>query len=266
MIDFLEEVLRWLGDNWDGNTGWLIRTGEHLTVSAAPLAAALVVAVPSAAWLGHTGRGAALATSLVNIGRALPSFGILALALPLTIRLADALPFIDSGLGFLPTAVALFAMALPPIFTNTHAGVRAVDPDVVEAARGMGMSGTRILTSVELPLAAPVIAEAVRVTAVQVVATAPLGALVAYGGLGRFIVDGFALPPGRDRSVQIFAGALLVLLLSLVVDRILARIGRAISPPAMRRGNTAPSRSVVPARGTAAMSAAMPGNTTNREE
>ncbi len=262
MIGFLGEVLRWLGDNWDGPAGWVQRTVEHLTVSAVPLGAALVVAVPLGAWLGHTGRGALLATSLVNIGRALPSFGIVALALPITIRLADALPFIDSGLGFLPTAVALFALALPPIFTNTHAGIRAVDPDVVEAARGMGMSGRRLLGTIELPLATPLIVDAVRVTAVQVVATAPLGALVAYGGLGRFIVDGFAMPPGRPRSVQIFAGALLVLALALLVDRLLKAIGGVIVPAALQRtGNTTPVDGVSPRGGAAALT-----TTTNREE
>lgn len=266
MIDFLGDVMRWLGGNWDGPAGWVQRTIEHLTVSGAALGAALVVAVPLGAWLGHTGRGAMLATSLVNIGRALPSFGVVALALPITIRLADALPFIDSGLGFLPTAVALFALAIPPLFTNTHAGVRGVDPDVVEAARGIGMSGARILGAVELPLASPLIFDAVRVTAVQVVATAPLGALVAYGGLGRFIVDGFALPPGRDRSVQIFAGALLVLAVALLADRLLKAVGRVIVPVELQRtGNTTPVIGVSP--GTAAPRAALPlSQLTNREE
>ncbi|HEX5631507.1 MAG TPA: ABC transporter permease [Acidimicrobiia bacterium] len=266
MIDFLGDVLRWLGNNWDGPAGWVHRTLEHLSVSGVALGAALVVAVPLGAWLGHTGRGAMLATSLVNIGRALPSFGIVALALPITIRLAAALPFIDSGLGFLPTAVALFALALPPLFTNTHAGIRAVDPDVVESARGMGMSGARILRSIELPLAAPLVVDAVRVTAVQVVATAPLGALVAYGGLGRFIVDGFALPPGRERSVQIFAGALLVLAVALLVDRLLKAAGRFIVPGALQRtGNTTPLGGVSP--GAAAPRAARSlSQSTNREE
>lgn len=249
MIDFLGDVVQWFGTNWDGPSGWVARIGEHLAVSAVALGAAMLVAIPLAAWLGHRGRGGMLATSLFNVGRALPSFGIVALALPITIRLADALPFIDSGLGFFPTAVALFALALPPIFTNTHAGIRAVDPDIVEAARGVGMSGRRILELIELPLAAPLIVEGVRVTAVQVVATAPLGALVAFGGLGRFIVDGFAMPPGTDRSVQIFAGAVLVLATALFADRFVRVVGRTVIPASLRRGNTTPASGVVPARG-----------------
>lgn len=258
MMEFLGDVVQWIGENWDGPSGWIARTWEHLAVSGAALGAAMVVAIPLAAWLGHRGRGGFLAVSLVNVGRALPSFGIVALALPITIRLADVLPFIESGLGFFPTAVALFALALPPIFTNTHAGIRAVDRDVVEAARGMGMSERRILGLVEFPLAAPLIAEGVRVTAVQVVATAPLGALVAYGGLGRFIVDGFAT---RD-SVQVFAGAVLVLAAAVLADLVIRLLGRLIIPGAVSRGNTTSPPGVVPARG----GIAAPTQSIDREE
>lgn len=231
MIDFIGDLVRWFGENWDGDAGYLHRTWEHLAVSATAVGFAILIALPLAAWLGHRGRGGFAAVSLVNIGRALPSFGIIALALPFTIRLADAVPFIDSGLGFLPTFVALFALALPPIFSNTHAGIRGVDPETVEAARGMGLSASRILTGVELPLAAPLIVEGIRITAVQVVATAPLGALVAYGGLGRYIVDGFAV----QDSVEITAGALLVVALSLLTDLVVGRLGRRLVPAVLRR-------------------------------
>ncbi|HLE38385.1 MAG TPA: ABC transporter permease [Acidimicrobiia bacterium] len=229
MIEFLGDLFRWFVEHWDGDAGYLVRIWEHVTVSATALAAAIVVALPLGAWLGHTGRGGFAAVSLVNIGRALPSFGIVALALPLTIRLADAVPFIDSGLGFLPTFVALFALALPPIFTNTHAGIRSVDPETVEAARGMGITGTRVLTTVELPIASPIILAGIRIAAVQVVATAPLGALVAYGGLGRFIIDGFAV---RD-MVQIAAGAVLVALLAVATDVGFSRLERRVVPVGM---------------------------------
>lgn len=226
MIEFLADVARWFVDNWHGSTGYLVRTWEHVLVSGTALLAAAAVSLPLGAWLGHTGRGGTLAVSLVNVGRALPSFGIVALALPFTIRLANAVPFIDSGLGFLPTFVALFALALPPIFTNTHAGIRSIEPETVAAARGMGMSEKRILFDVELPMASPVVLAGLRVTAVQVVATAPLGALVAYGGLGRFIIDGFAV---RD-SVQIFAGALLVALLSVFTEGAFILLERRLVP------------------------------------
>jgi osmoprotectant transport system permease protein len=240
MIDFLGDLARWFATSWDGDTGYLMRIWEHITVSGTALLAAVAVALPLGAWLGHTNRGGVLVTSMVNIGRALPSFGIVALALPVTIRLADALPFIDSGLGFLPTFVALFALAVPPVFIHTHAGVRGVDPDTIEAARGMGIDGRRVLTTIELPMAAGVIMNGIRVTAVQVVATAPLGALVAYGGLGRFIIDGFAV---RD-SVQIAAGAILVALLAVATEIGFARLERRVVPkgiaPSRKAGNIAP--------------------------
>jgi len=213
-MGFFAELSRWFLDNWSGDTGWLMRIAQHLEVSAIAVAAAVAVAIPLGAWLGHTGRGGLAVVSVVNIGRAMPSFGILALSLPFTIWLAKTVPFVKSGLGFAPTFVALFALALPPVFTNTWAGVRGVDPEVVEAASGMGMTGVRLLREVELPLALPVIITGVRITAVQVVATATLGAIVGYGGLGRYIIDGFAT---RD-DVQIVAGALLVAVLSVLTE------------------------------------------------
>jgi osmoprotectant transport system permease protein len=126
------------------------------------------------------------------------------------------------------------------VFINTHAGIRAADRDTVEAARGMGMTGFAILTDVELPMASPVIMTGIRTTAVQVVATAPLGALVAYGGLGRFIIDGFAV---RD-SVQIAAGAILIALLAIATDVAFSRLQRRVVPkgvaPDRKAGNSAP--------------------------
>jgi osmoprotectant transport system permease protein len=226
VIEFLGDVARWFPDNWWGPTGVVARVREHLELSAAALAAAAAISVPLGAWLGHTRRGAGAVTALVNMGRALPTFGIVALALPVTIRLADAVPFIRSGLGFPPIFVALVALALPPIFINTHTGVMDVDADTVEAARGMGLTERRILTGVELPMAAPVVFAGIRVTAVQVVATAPFGALVAYGGLGRFIIDGFAI---RD-NVQVFAGAVLVAALAIAVDVGFGLLERRLAP------------------------------------
>lgn len=253
MIEFLGDLAHWFASSWDGDTGYLVRIWEHVTVSAAALGAAVALALPLGAWLGHTGRGGVLVTSMVNVGRALPSFGIIALALPLTIRLANAVPFIDSGLGFLPTFVALFALAVPPVFIATHAGVRGVDPDTIDAAVGMGIGGRRILTTIELPMAAGVIMSGIRVTAVQVVATAPLGALVAYGGLGRFIIDGFAV---RD-SVQIAAGAILVALLAVATDIGFSRLTRRVVPkgiaPSRKAGNMGLDPLVVPVGRNAAV-------------
>jgi osmoprotectant transport system permease protein len=224
---FLADLGRWFLDHWSGPTGWLARLGEHVLVSGVAVAVAVLIAVPLAAWLAHTGRGGLAVVSIVNVGRALPSFGILALALPFTIWLARTVPFIRSGLGFAPTVVALVALALPPIFSNTHAGVSGVDPDVIEAARGMGYGGGALVRQVELPLALPVILAGIRTTAVQVVATATLGALVGYGGLGRYIIDGFA----TQDDVRIVAGAVLVAGLSIATEVAFSLVERfAVSP------------------------------------
>jgi len=231
-MDFLSEVLDWFANNWDGSAGYVARLAEHLNVSAVSVVIAAGLAIPPAAWIGHRGKGAVLGASLANLGRAIPSFGIVALSLPVTIWLAKRLPFIDSGLGFFPTAVAMVALAIPPIFLGVLTGVREVDQDTVEAGRGMGLSEVQLLTRVELPLASPLILSGLRVAFVQVVATATLGALVAYGGLGRFIVDGFA----QHDDVELFAGAVLVAALALLSDwlfRLLARrlpTSRVVSP------------------------------------
>lgn len=230
MIDFLGDLLVWFTENWDGQDGYLIRAWNTIRLSALATIVAALIAIPTGALLGHYRRFGVSAVAVVNIGRALPSFGIIALALPITIRIArnvpDGVPIFGSGLGFFPGFIALFALALPPIFTNTYTGIREVDPGTVEAARGMGLPEGKILRSVELPLASPVIIAGLRISAVQVVATSPLAALVAYGGLGRFIVDGFAI----QDNVQIFAGALLVAALSILTELAFSRLEKRLVP------------------------------------
>lgn len=229
-MDFVVDLLRWFPENWSGTAGWVNRLWEHVQISVVSMVAATAIALPFGAWFGHTRRGGVAVPAIVNIGRALPSFGILALALPITIRLAPVLPFVESGLGFFPTFVAMFALALPPIFTNTYAGVAGVDPDIVEAARGMGVTERRLLREVEVPIALPVIITGIRLSAVAVVATVPLGALVAFGGLGRFIIDGFAT---RD-DVEIVAGALLVAALSILTEIAFSWLERRVVPAPLR--------------------------------
>ncbi len=240
VIEFTADVVTWLGENWDGKTGYLFRGWKTLQLAGSAVIAAAVIAIPLGAYFGHVRRGGLAASWIVNIGRALPSFGILALALPFTIRLARNTSLISSGLGFWPAFVALFALALPPIFTNTYTAVREVDPGTVEAARGMGVTEPRILTTIELPLAAPVIIAGLRISAVQAVATAPLAALVAYNGLGRYIIDGFAI---RD-NVTIFAGALLVALLAIITELAFGRLERRVVPEGMQRGGERVTRPV----------------------
>ena len=208
-MSFFQAVILWVADpsHWQGSDGIPTRVGEHLLLSGLALAIAALIAIPLGVTFGHTKRGGFLALNLANIGRALPSLALLSFALPLSFALG-------LGLGVWPTFFAMVPLGIPPMLTNSYVGVREVDPDVVEAARGMGMREQQIVLHAELPIAAPLIIAGMRNAAVAIVATATLGAIVAGGGLGRYIVDGFAL----QEHERLFAGALLVALLSIGVE------------------------------------------------
>jgi osmoprotectant transport system permease protein len=216
IVDFLSEPTTWSGSN----SIWA-RLGEHLWVSVAATLVAVVLVMPLGLWLGHVRRATDIATAVVNVGRAIPSFGILVLTV---------LVLVEVGVSVLspwPVLVALVALAAPPIFTNTIAGIQGVSRFTVEAARGMGLREREVLTGVELPLASPVIMEGVRIAFVQVIATATLGALVAWGGLGRFIVDGFA----TQDDGKVVVGAFLVALLAVVAELGLTWAQKRLAPP-----------------------------------
>ena len=208
-MEFLGSVAAWFADpaHWSGDDGIPTRVWEHVQLAGLSVAVAAAVALPVGLFLGHTGRGAFAAINVANLGRALPSLALLAIALPVSFALG-------LGLGFWPTFLALVPLALPPILTNTFVAVRGVDRDTIEAARGMGLRESQILRQVELPLALPLILGGVRTAAVNVVATATLGALVAGGALGRYIVDGLAL----QEYDRLFAGAILVALLAIATE------------------------------------------------
>jgi osmoprotectant transport system permease protein len=224
------QVLDFIADN---RSQVLQRVGEHLEISAISLLIALVLALPLALWLAHTGRGSFLAINASNVGRALPSLALIALAFPW------------GGLHPQTVVFALVLLGIPPILTNAYVGVRQVDPDVVEAARGMGMRPLQVLRGVELPLAAPVIMAGIRTASVQIIATATLGALVASGGLGTFITDGLAV----GDTASILTGALLVALLAIVADACFGLLERATTPTGVRleRGRGAPETGQVAA-------------------
>jgi osmoprotectant transport system permease protein len=227
-MDFIGRVLGWFTDpvNWSGNDGIPVRIGEHLVLSAVPLLLALGVALPLAAWIGHTGRFGGLAINVTNVGRAIPSLAIMAVAAILLNRW-----LVEIGLrreaGEVSTIVAMAALAVPPIVTNTYVGIREVQAELVEAARGMGMTGAQILRRVELPIALPVVLAGIRTAAVQVVATATLGAVFGTGGLGRYIIDGIA----QRKEEEVFAGAIIVALLSIGTELAFGLLQRrAVSP------------------------------------
>jgi len=223
-MSLLGEVARWFADpeHWQGPHGIPVRVLEHLELSVLAVTVALVIAAPIALYLGHTGRGGFIAINVANIGRALPSLALLALGLVIAIALG-------LGLGFWPTMFALVPLAIPPIMTNVYVAVREVDRDIVDAARGMGFSEGEILRQIEIPLGLPLMLAGIRTAAVNVVATATLGALVAGGALGRFIVDGLAL---REFD-QLVAGAILVAILAIVTELTFTALERASRSPGM---------------------------------
>lgn len=214
MWDYLGSDAAWHGRNGLPSLLW-----AHLQLSFASLVIAVVVALPPAIVLGHVKRGALLAVSIVNIGRAVPSFAVIALLLPFSLRWGF-------GLGFWPTLVALVLLAVPPIFTNTYTGIRDVPDDALEAAQGMGMQSGELVRKVEVPVAMPLILTGLRISAVQIIATATLGALVGFRCLGTPIVAGFT----RSDKGPLLAAAILVALVALLTDGFFARAQRWLVP------------------------------------
>ena len=154
---------------WTGATGIPNRLFEHLTIAGSSILLALLVAVPIGLYIGHTNRGSGLAINLANIGRAIPSYAMMVIPVPLTLTLAPILGY-DAGFGltFLPIFLAMTFLAIPPLLVSTYAGLRSVDRDLVEAGRGMGLSERQILTRIELPLASSILVGGLRTATLQV--------------------------------------------------------------------------------------------------
>jgi osmoprotectant transport system permease protein len=222
-MDFLSRLVVWFGDSaqWDypEPTSIPFRVVEHVQMSFQATLLAALLAFPVGLYIGHKRRLEFFATTVGNLGRAIPSFGILGFVTPFTLALPGTY-------GFWAIFITLFFLAIPPILTNTYVAVKGIDSDLVEAARGMGMHERDVLLRVELPLAAPLVVAGVRTAALQVVATATLGAAAGWGGLGRYIIDGFAT---RD-SVEIVGGAVLVALLAIGTEVALGALERIVSP------------------------------------
>jgi len=202
-MNIVAETVAWLSDpvNWAGPNGIPVRFTEHVLISLAALLIALAIALPAGMYVGHTRRGSGVAVGIANVGRAVPSLALIGLVLPITQAL-------DPVRGFVlyPTVIAMVVLAIPPVLVNTDAGIRGVDAEVVESARGMGLTGSQVLRRIEVPLALAVLLGGVRSSTVQVIATTTLGALFAMGGLGRFIVDGIA----QNDDGMLFGGVVLV--------------------------------------------------------
>jgi osmoprotectant transport system permease protein len=233
-MTLVADTLTWLTDpaNWTGPNGIPVRLGEHIVISGISLAIALAIALPIGLYIGHTGRRANLAINTANVGRALPSLAVIAITLPITAAIDP-----QAGFKFYPTVIAMVVLAVPPIMVNAYTGLREVDRDTLEAARGQGMNERQLLNRVELPLAAAVIVTGVRSGAVQIIATATLGAIFGFGGLGRYLVDGFA-QFSLGGQAQMLGGVVLVSGLVIATDLLFAGLQRALTPPQMRAGRT----------------------------
>jgi osmoprotectant transport system permease protein len=195
----------------------LQKTWEHLLLSGAAMAIALVIALPLGLWLGHKHRGSFLAVNVANLGRALPSLAVIAVG------------FVFLGVGFWSVALALVVLAIPPILTNAYVAVDSVQADAVEAARGMGMTDRQIITRIELPLALPLIFAGIRTATVFVVATATIAAVAGGGGLGDIIVNqaGYGLE-------GVIGAAICVSVLALAADGAVGLLQRALTPAGLR--------------------------------
>jgi osmoprotectant transport system permease protein len=207
----------------DERTLILEKTWEHVQLSGAALGIALVVALPLGVWLGHLHRGSFVAINLANVGRALPSLAVIAIGLAFL------------GIGFANVTLALVVLAVPPILTNAYVGVDGVEPDAVDAARGMGMTRRQILWRVEFPLALPLIFAGIRTAVVFVVATATIAAVAGGGGLGDVIVNRAAY--GLEGVV---GAAICVSLLALAADAALSALQRSLTPAGLRDGARGP--------------------------
>jgi osmoprotectant transport system permease protein len=223
-VNVVQLVLHWFAQpaQWSGSDGIPNRVGEHLYYSGLALLIAAAVALPLGLLIGHTGRAGFLVVNSGNAARSLPTLGLVGLAV------------VVFGIGLVPTLLPLVALAVPPILVNTYEGIRQVDADLRDAARGMGMTGMEVLIQVELPAALPLIILGLRTAAIQIVSTATIAAYVGLGGLGRFIFDGLA----RRQYDAMAGGAVLALLLALLTEAVFVVLGEALVSPGVRRRAT----------------------------
>lgn len=187
----------------------------HLMLSFSALAIGIVICVPLGIFLAKSNRVSMVVLNVVNIGRIIPSLAVLALAMPYV------------GVGFKPSLIALTLLVCPPILINTVAAFKEVDPNIIEAAYGMGMEKSRVLRKVEFPLALPVIITGIRTASVEVIAGASLAAFIGGGGLGVFVLNGVAL----IKPSLLLVGAVPIALLAFAVELVASRIERAVTPP-----------------------------------
>ena len=224
-MSFLAHVFDWFttSANWTGSNGIPVLFGRQLELSVAVVLTALVIGGGIGVVFGHTGRGGLVAVNAANAFRAVPTLALLTL---LAIQPSISLKW---G-GFLASWIALTALAIPPILTNTYVGMREVDADVRDAAKAVGLTGGQVLRRVEAPLAAPFVMAGVRTASIEVVATSTLAAYVSYSDLGTYVIAGL----NSQDDVEAFSGAILVVVLAALVAVGLSLVRRAVTPEPLR--------------------------------
>lgn len=249
----LDRVIVWFNDpqNWQGASGLLVRIREHLIYTAIILVIATLIALPLGLLVGHTGRGVFLIVGVANGLRAVPTLGFVVLLfiwLSSAITTTFSIPWIVEGGGlanFIAMLIVLVLLALPPILTNTYAGVQNVDPAARDAALGMGMTGAQVVRKVEFPCALPLIMGGIRSAALQVIATVTVAAYLPFlGGLGRYIKDGAAdLTDLQNGYPAMVAGGITVAVLAVLVDALFSLVQRyAVSPGLSGRTSRRPTQ------------------------
>lgn len=219
--------------NWEGARGIPTRTWEHIALCILAVAVAAAIALPAGLYIGHTNRFALLGVNIANVGRAIPSYAVMVMILPVALSMAPTLGYDPRlGLSYIPIFLAMVLLAIPPILVAAYSGLREVDRDLVESSRGMGMTERQILTRIELPLASPIIVGGFRTAMLQVIATATIGAILSGGGLGRFVIDGIA----RRNDGMLYTGVLLVAGLAIGVDIGMSWLQRRLTPRSLRPG------------------------------
>ncbi len=219
-------LVEWLGDaaTWTGSNGIFESLADTLVLVVAVIATSVLLAVPTAAYLAHKRRAELASAWVVNIGRAIPTFAIAGLLVPISLR---------AGYGFepWPIFIALVLLTVPPMYLSTYTAIKQVDPAAVNAARAMGFSEASVLFTVELPLALTVIFTGIRVASVQVVATEPIRAFLGGDGLGRYVRDGI----GQNNPTLTLGGAILIAILAGVTAALFVGIEWLSKPPGVRR-------------------------------
>lgn len=219
-MNVLVDGVKWLfdSDNWWGERGIVERIVEHLEYSGAALGVAFAIAFPIGLVIGHTGKGRFLASGSANVLRAVPTFGVVSLL------------FIWRPLTLWPLLLALAILALPPIMLNTAAGIANVDPEIRDAAEGVGLTGFQVLARVEAPCALPLILAGVRSAANQVIATATVLGVKGQGGLGVFIFSGY----GTQRYYIVYGSSIAIIVIVIAVEALFALLQRRLVSPGLR--------------------------------